>query len=395
MGKSRLIHEFRARLDGRVPLILTGHCFEGTEHAPLLPLLEVTRYAFGIGSLGDVAAHRPMPLTSIGCDAVHSLALFRRLFGPKAGADSPRNIDGASLQILLEELLRVLFRATPALLILEDLQWIDGASEDVLQRIIRSEQSLHLVVLQARRPEYRPPWIDHKETATLKLQPLSTSESLRIVEERLGAHALPKTLVRLIVERAEGNPLFIEELAGFLLERTKARPSDRLDEDVQAVATALPTSLQSLFAARIDRLPPDDRALLRTASAIGRRFGSDMLAAVASEARDVDARLAALAASGLIRPEGAPGEFAFTHALMRDTLYESLLRGPRSMLRLKIAQELERRGDNRTTAAAIDTLPHDDGSTETSDPAGSYPAAAANSSRHFAGEARTGIFRGL
>ena len=161
-------------------------------------------------------------------------------------------------------------------------------------------------------------------------------------------NTLPELLVRLVTEKSEGNTLFAEEILSFLSERGVLRvASEKVEFDDKAVAAALPASVQSLLTERIDRLAPQERALLQAAAVIGRRFHPQLLSAVADDAGDLDARLATMQGLDLVRPEGKWGEYSFKHALVRDALYQSLLTGPRAALHLKIADELERRGGNR------------------------------------------------
>ena len=183
---------------------------------------------------------------------------------------------------------------------------------------------------------------------TLWVEPLPADDIRRLILTRLGVNALPETLVRLVTEKSEGNALFAEEILSFLTERGVLRVAGgKVEFDVKAVAAALPASVQSLLTERIDRLAPQERALLQAAAVIGRRFHPQLLSAVADDAGNVDARLATMQGLDLVHPEGKSGEYSFKHALVREALYQSLLTGPRAVLHLKIADELERRGGNR------------------------------------------------
>jgi predicted ATPase len=164
-------------------------------------------------------------------------------------------------------------------------------------------------------------------------------------------------LQRLIIDRAEGNPLFAEEIANLLREGGMVRQGTAgLEYDAAAVAAAVPASVQSLLTQRVDRLTPDDRAVLQAASVIGRRFPADLLAAVTGAA-EVAARLAVLEEHDLVRRAPGSGEFSFKHALGRDALYASLLSGPRQALHLAIAREIEARNAGRLSEVA-DVLAH-------------------------------------
>jgi predicted ATPase len=148
-----------------------------------------------------------------------------------------------------------------------------------------------------------------------------------------------------------------------------------LEFDAGAVGAALPASVQSLLTARVDRLAPQDRAVLQAASVIGRRFDPQLLAVAADVGGDVDARLAAMRVLDLVHSEGKSGDYAFKHALVRDALYQSLLTGPRAALHLTIAEEIERRSGNSLTEM-VETLAHHYGQTDRADKAFAYLAIA-------------------
>ena len=178
------------------------------------------------------------------------------------------------------------------------------------------------------------------------------------METRLGVASVPDALIRQVTERAEGNPLFGEEILSFLIQRGALRVSEgKADFDPDAGDIGLPASLQSLLAARADRLPREDRALLQAAAAIGRRFDKSLLALVVDTGDDVAERLENLHALDIVHREGRSSDYAFKHVLLRDALYHSLLTDRRAELHLKIAQGLEKRSEGRLTEVA-ETLAH-------------------------------------
>ena len=240
---------------------------------------------------------------------------------------------GLRTRELLQQLLEARCRLSPLVMVIEDLHWIDSVSEEVLGRIVDSEAKLRLLLLETRRPDYMPAWLDRKVVIKLRPEPLPTSDIRRLAQARLAVDVLPETLARQVTEKAEGNPLFAEEIVSFLIERGVLRTTaGKVEFDESAVATALPASVQSLLTARVDRLAPKDRGFLQAASVIGRRFDPELLASAVGETQDINARLAAMQALDLIRPEGLSGDYAFKHALVRDALYESLLTEARRTL---------------------------------------------------------------
>src|SRR5262249_53727301 len=148
-----------------------------------------------------------------------------------------------------------------------------------------------------------------------RLEPLSSTDTEQIAEMRLGSSGADPDLVRLIAEKAEGNPLFAEEIANFLIERDMARRPETPPRGY-ALAAALPPSLESLLMARLDRLHPADKAMLQAASVIGRRFSPRLL--MAAIERPVDERLVAMKALDLVRLDDRSQDYVFKHALLRD-----------------------------------------------------------------------------
>ena len=157
-------------------------------------------------------------------------------------------------------------------------------------------------LLMASRPEYHPAWLDRSVVTKLHLEPLAAGDIKHLVQARLGVALLPDGFARLITEKAEGNALFAEEIISFLTERGVLRTNAGKVEFDAGVAAALPASVQSLLTARVDRLAPQDRALLQAAAVIGRRFDPRLVAAVI-DTQNVETRLAAMQAFDLVYAE--------------------------------------------------------------------------------------------
>ena len=287
-------------------------------------------------------------LKVLGLGSAQNLGLLLNLLGLKTPEGSLQSLDGVLIGFRTRDLLRRLLRArcqmSRGIVAIEDLHWIDSASEELLGEIVTSAESVPLMIVHTRRPEYRPPWSEQPNVSHVPLEPLSAGETARIVEARFGGDNLPEELRRIVAAKAEGNALFAEELVSFLLERGFVRrESGGIVFDAVTVASALPASVQSLLTARVDRLASADRALLQAAAVIGRRFDPDLLAVVTSASGDIDRSLAAMQALDLVHRESKTGDYIFKHALVRDAVYSSLLSTARSMLHLKIADEIERR----------------------------------------------------
>ena len=383
MGKSRLLHEFRRRVDKEHTFVLMGSCSPDAQQTPFLPFIEVVRGSFQVSAGEDenaVARKLEMGLTVLGLHSPENLGLLLNLLGLKPPEGALTGLDGVLIGLRTRDLLRQLLearcRVSPTVLLIEDLHWIDSVSQEVLGAIIGGEINLRLLLLHTRRPEYEPAWLDRAMVAKLRLEPLPAGDIRRLIQARLGVEVLPEALARLVTEKAEGNALFAEEIISFLVERGVLRADGgEVEFDPGAVATAMPASVQSLLTARVDRLALQDRALLQAAAVIGRRFDPELLAAAMDDGDDIDARLAAMQALDLVYPEAKSDDYSFKHALVRDALYQSLLTGPRTALHLKIAEEIERRSGNRL-GEVVETLSHHYCQTERDEKAFAYLAMA-------------------
>jgi class 3 adenylate cyclase len=387
IGKSRLMHEFIRQIAKDRVRVLIGNCTPDGQQTPFRAFIDIVRGAFRLSPSdveGVVARKLNEGLDGLGLRSSESLGLLLNLLGLKAPEGSLEGLDGLLISLrtqdLLGQLLQARSRLRPLILLFEDLQWLDSASEDLLAKVIDIEESLQLLILHTRRPEYSPPWAAQPRVTHLPLEPLSARATARIAQARMGIDHLPEPLAERITARAEGNALFAEEIASFLVERgIVGRNATRLDYDPDAVASALPESVQSLLASRVDRLAPADRNLLQAAAVIGRRFDPDLASVVCGASGSPERSFAAMEALDLIQRVEGSDDYVFKHALVRDALYNGLLTAPRSALHLKAAEELERRAGNRLTEIA-ETLAHHYAATTRADKAFAYLSIAGDKS---------------
>jgi class 3 adenylate cyclase len=370
MGKSRLLHEFRARTNRDNPFVLTGSCSPDGRQTAFLPFIEVMRTSFRI-SAGDsekeIAQKLEVGLTALGLHSLQNVGLLLHLLGLTVPDGALTGLDGALIGLrtrkLSQQLLEARCHISPVIMLIEDVHWIDSMSEELLSKIIDGGTKLRLLIVTTRRPERVPLWLDRTTVVTkLPLTPLPAGDIRRLIQSRLGVDVLPETLVHRVAAKVEGNPLFAEEIVSLLTDRAAVRAGgEKVKFDTEAAAM-LPPSVQSVLNARIDQLAPGDRALLQAASVIGRRFDADLLGVVLSDAADIDARLIAMQALDLVRKEGNERDYSFKHALVQEALYQSLLTEARNSLHARIANEIERRSGNRLIEVA-ETLAHHYGHT--------------------------------
>ena len=189
IGKSRLLHEFRQRIGKSGAFILLGGCSPEDRQTPFLPFIELVRGSFRVAAGEDQAAvARKLDdgLKVLGLGSAQNLGLLLNLLGLKTPEGSLQGLDGVLIGLRTRDLLRRLLRArcqlSRGIMAIEDLHWIDSASEELLGEIVTSAESLPLMIVHTRRPEYRPPWSEQPNVSHVPLEPLSAGETARIVE---------------------------------------------------------------------------------------------------------------------------------------------------------------------------------------------------------------------
>jgi class 3 adenylate cyclase len=354
IGKSRLLHEFLQQVVRRRAWTLTGHCPHDGRQTPYRAFIDIVRGVAGIAPGGDGPSIRGKlgeGLQALGLGAEENLDLLVNLLGYEAGPGALAELDGVLIGLRTREVLRRIVQArarlAPLILAFEDIHWLDSASEALLGSLIAIGPTLPLLIVHTRRPVYKPPWMGDASVTPIALDPLPARETLRIAQARLGVERLPEALAKLIVERAEGNALFAEEIVSFLVERgVVSRSAAGVRFDPAAVTAALPHSVQSILASRIDQLSREARGLLQMAAVVGRRFDPRLVLALTGETSRAGSSFATMEALDLIHRDEPSGDYLFKHILVRDALYGGLLSGPREAMHRKVGEELERRGGN-------------------------------------------------
>jgi predicted ATPase len=234
----------------------------------------------------------------------------------------------------------------PLALVFEDLQWIDGGTQAVLDSLAESLPGVRLLLLGSYRPEYAHGWGSKAYYTQLRIDPLPRESAAVLLEVLLGSDPGLDRLKRLLIQRTEGNPLFLEESVRALLETgalTGARGEYQLARELPAIH--VPGTVQAILTARIDRLPPEEKRFLEIAAVIGKDFPLTLLQAVADENEETVRRgLGHLqTAEFLYETRLFPDiEYTFKHALTHEVAYGSLLPGRRRDLHGRIAETMER-----------------------------------------------------
>jgi len=245
--------------------------------------------------------------------------------------------------------------AAPVVTIIDDLQWADQASVDLLVHLLGLVEEVPLLILCAFRPERQSPaWqlklkaetdFPHRYSEII-LRPLGTDETDALVSALLRISDLPAELRQLISHKAEGNPYFAEEVVRTLIEQGviyRTEEGLRWNGAANAADIAIPDSLQALLMARIDRLDDETRSTLQMASVIGRSFYYRILQAISDSALALDKHLRSLERVELLREAGRMPEleYIFKHELARDAAYATILNRRRRAFHLRVAEAIE------------------------------------------------------
>jgi class 3 adenylate cyclase/tetratricopeptide (TPR) repeat protein len=250
----------------------------------------------------------------------------------------------------------------PLMVILEDLHWIDAETQDVLESLVESLPAARVLVLVNYRPEYQHGWHGKTYYTQLRLDALAEEGAAELLRALLGGDPALEPLKQRLIARTGGNPFFLEECVRALRETNGLvgdRGAYRLGEGVGTLQ--VPASVQAVLAARIDRLPPEDKRLLQAAAVVGERVPFPLLEAIADVRDDsLRAGMARLHAADLLHETTLfPDlEYAFTHALTHDVAYSTVLHERRRALHLKVLDALESSAGGQAGARAESLARH-------------------------------------
>jgi predicted ATPase/class 3 adenylate cyclase len=348
IGKSRLVYELRQRIDDGRAFTLEGHCTTSGQATPFAPLIEVVRNAFRIADGAEaLEARRKLTrgLEVLGIAPEALLPYLLNLLGYPSGDQALETIAGETLGIRTRDavltMLRERCRITPTVLIIEDLQWSDKATEGLLQRFVESTEAMALLVVATARTGYDPPWAKAANAVELQLAPLSEGATIDLLKGALAAEAVPEDLAGIVADKSQGNPFFAEEIVGYL------RQSGVIREQREGVAfeggssAVLPVTIENLLMDRFDRLAGGPRSVLEAAAVIGPRFSAELVGTISGCNGDAGDHLQTLVREELVEPDPGGMTCRFRHALTRDAIYDSLLTARRQTLHERVAETIE------------------------------------------------------
>jgi class 3 adenylate cyclase len=367
IGKSRIAAALADRLRDEPSLRLRYFCTPYYENSPLYPVIAQIERAAGL-TREDPPSTRLKKLETLLTHSAASsddTALVGELLSlplPDGSATAhltPQRKKEKTLEALVRQV-EALARDRPVLMLFEDAHWIDPTSRELLDLTIARLRTLRVLLVVTFRPEFDPPWTGQAHVGLLALNRLDVQDGTALAEQVAGK-ALPPAVVAQITARADGIPLFVEELTRALIETGSLRDEgSRYEPDQPAPLLTIPPSLHASLLARLDRLGAAAKEAAQIGAAIGREFSYQLLIAAApgSEGTPRDG-LDRLVGAGLVFQRGVPpaAEYQFKHALVQDTAYGTLLRGPRQRLHQRIATAL-RDQSPETAERAPEVLAH-------------------------------------
>jgi DNA-binding response OmpR family regulator/class 3 adenylate cyclase/predicted ATPase/ABC-type cobalamin transport system ATPase subunit len=353
IGKSRLLAELEHHLSAEPHLCVKyfglPHQTDASMHSIISELQDFCRF-----ERTDLAptkiAKLQKALLAAGIEDLRNIGLISDLLSLPSEASrsiaelSPSERKKETFAALLQRIKGLAVRQ-PLLMIVEDIQWIDPASLELLAQLVERAVALPILMLIASRPGFSTPWLGYAHVTVAELPRLARSDAELLLASVTGGKGLPKDITRRILAPTEGVPLFIEELTKTVLEIGVLREGKDHYELDSGDIHAIPRTLHGSLLARLDRLGPG-KEVAQIGAVIGREFSYELLSAVAAMP-EVALRTALdrLGASELIYSRGTPplATYMFKHALVRDAAYGMLLRARRNELHGAIAQALEDR----------------------------------------------------
>jgi class 3 adenylate cyclase len=376
LGKSRLIHEFKERLRDQDAMFYEGSCFAYGEVFSYLPFLDLLRQMCGLDpGLSVPEAVAAVDSCLVELNAPRGIAPFvHNVLGQPTGEDIVARLSGAVLRQrtvhALRDVIIAAASAGPLVLLVEDLHWIDAASQEVIASVVEAMGPTPLLLVLVYRPEYLQVWgevVPHARinlgglvdtntasmvrtilarsyASSVDLEPFTGRQSEVMVRHFLGDGTVPSEIFDFVADRTEGNPLFVEELTRALLETgVLARVGEGYILTRSLPSVDVPTSVQGVLTQRVDRLDPGLKALLQAASVLGRVFPHRLLASMVEGESLFDHGLDQLAQLEFIYalPASAEQEYSFKHILTQESVYGTLLRRRREAYHHRAGEAIE------------------------------------------------------
>jgi class 3 adenylate cyclase/tetratricopeptide (TPR) repeat protein len=353
VGKSRLVETLVRRSIGRDSLHHWFHCAPYSESSALAPLVNYVEQLMGAAGKEShlVRLRKLESVLSFAEQEIEDIVpLFADLLSIDYGASDPvlKMSPQRRRQRLFEVILsaaQLLAQKKPLTVVIEDLHWIDPSSQELIEILLRSMPALPVMVILTARPEYTSPWDDLPNFKQIDLAPLQRGECLQMISTLTGPRPAPQSVIDQIIDRADGIPLFVEDLTQHVIQSLETRRpnEDNGSPSNNHLAVTVPTTLQGTLMSRLDRLGETALRVAQVASVLGRDFSYEMLSEMAGiPYKALIAALEKLGESQLLvkQRNQSVTAYSFKHALIRDAAYSSLLKKQRRKLHAHAAQLL-------------------------------------------------------
>ena len=348
--KSRLFYEFKATTASGW-MVLEALSISHGKASAYLPVIDLLGNYFEILPADDERKRREKVAGKIAIldrSLEDSLPYLFSLLGIVDSDDLLVQVDGQiKKRRTLEAIKRILLRESlnqPLMVIFEDLHWMDGESEALLNRLADSIGTFQVLLLVNYRPEYSHKLGSKTYYMQLRLDPLGKESAAEMLSTLLGSDVSFAPLKRLIAEKTEGNPLFTEEIVLSLFEDGTLARNGEVKLAKPLASLRIPPTVQGIIASRIDRLPADEKELLQTLAVTGTNFSLSVVRALSGKSDDeLNRMLNDLQLAEFIYEQPAAGdiEYTFKHALTHDVAYKSVLTERRRLLHERTAQTIE------------------------------------------------------
>src|SRR3989441_872269 len=352
IGKSRLLLEFRRRLaaTGEPTTWLEGRCISFGQSSPLLPVVDQLRENFRIDEFDgepEIIAKVEHGMRRLGGLEPH-VPFVRYLLSVDPGDPAVVAMDAARRRkCIFDAVLAMSLRGAtrrPLVFVFEDLHWVDTSTEEYLAALIDSVAATRIFIVATHRLGYSPPFGTRSFQTRITLGPLSEAEALTMAGRMLGVERFPADVTRALLDKAEGVPLFVEEVTKTFLDLGILERDNggfrvvRLIRDV-----AVPDTINDIIMARLDRLGEECKRTVQLASVIGRQFLRRLLERLAGLTGELEGFLQELKALEIIYEQGRLPEpaYIFKHAVIQDVAYQSLLVQHRKELHQAVGRAIE------------------------------------------------------
>jgi class 3 adenylate cyclase/tetratricopeptide (TPR) repeat protein len=358
-GKSRLLYEFRRRLEGLDVTFFEGRCSSMNQMVPYHPILSMLRHFFELRPDDSPEVAQERLATKVGMqygNLERMYPLLSRFLSLPAGSRVDAPGDGFKNEIFDAVAQLILGEEGPVVVVMEDLHWIDDSSRELMEALLKRLAMAPVLVVVTHRADGDPGWRVPGGIETIVLDRLAKDETRGILRAVAGG-PLPVELETTLVAKAAGSPFFAEELVRSLLEGgylehasgglVLARPLSEVP---------IPGTIHEVVAARLDRLGPQAKRVVQVAAVIGRQFGrSQLTELLADEGVDVPAALAELEERGIVHGKGKLGtdELRFGESITQEIAYEGLLMRQRRQLHERVARLLERQAGSGPARTAL------------------------------------------